>query len=120
MFILAMGSAEVWIEAAGILKSVAVLGPDACIGEISVLTGERRSATVVALEDCLAVEVNKSILAPIISASPELLESLSDLLAGRRMQNEGIVAEAAGAASQAKKHDYKEGFLEKLKTFFAV
>ena len=120
MFVLARGSAEVWIEAGGILKSVAVLGPDACIGENSVLTGERRSATVVALEDSLAVEVDKSIVAPIISACPELLESLSELLAGRRMQNEGIVAEAAGAASQNKKHDYKAGFLEKLKTFFQV
>ena len=120
MYVLARGSAEVWIEAAGILKSAAVLGPDSCNGENSVLTGERRSATVIALDDCLAVEVNKSILAPIISASPELLESLSDLLAGRRMQNEGIVAEAAGAALQAKKHDYKVGFLGKLKTFFAV
>ena len=120
MFVLAQGSAEVWIEAGGILKSVAVLGPDACIGENSVLTGERRSATVVALEDCLAVEVDKSTLAPIISASPELLESLSDLLAGRRMQNEGIVAEAAGAVLHAKKIGYKAGFLEKLKTFFSV
>ena len=120
MYVLAKGRAEVWIEAGGILKSAAILGSDACIGENSVLTGERRSATIVALEDCLAVEVDKSILAPIISANPELLESLSDLLAGRRMQNEGIVAEAANASSQAKKHDYKEGFLEKLKMFFEV
>ncbi len=119
MYVLVSGNAEVWIEAGGSMKSAAVLGADACIGENSVLTGERRSATVVALEDCLAVEVDKSILSPIISASPDLLESLSELLARRKMQNEGIVAEAAGNAVEANR-SYKDGFLEKLKMFFEV
>jgi CRP-like cAMP-binding protein len=119
MYVLVSGNAEVWIEAGGVMKSAAVLGPDACIGENSVLTGERRSATVVALEDCLAVEVDKSTLSPIISASPDLLESLSELLARRKMQNEGIVAEAAENAVEANR-SYKEGFLEKLKMFFEV
>ena len=120
MFVIVSGRAEVQIESNGRCTSVAVLGPDACIGEISVLTGEKRTATILALEDCLAVEVEKATLAPIISASPELLESLSELLAQRRMKNEGLVAEAAGAANQATKSDYKAGFMGKLRGFFEV
>ena len=120
MFVLVSGRAEVWVESNGQRTSVAVLGPDACIGEISVLTGEKRTATIIALEDCLAVEVDKEILAPIISASPELLESLSELLAQRRMANEGLVAEAAGSANQSTKSDYKAGFLGKIRLFFEV
>jgi len=84
------------------------------------LTGETRSATILALEDCLTVEVQKSTLAPIIGASPELLESLSDLLAQRRMKNEGLVAEAAGSGHQSTKSSYKAGILGKLRTFFEV
>ena len=114
------GRAEVWIETNGLRTSVAILEEDACIGENSVLTGEARSATILALEDCLAVEVQKSTLAPIIGASPELLESLSDLLAQRRMKNEGLVAEAAGSGNQSTKSSYKAGFLGKLRTFFEV
>ena len=64
--------------------------------------------------------VDKATLAPIISASPELLESLSELLAQRRMQNEGLVAEAAGSANQETKSSYKAGFLGKLRQFFEV
>lgn len=120
MYVMVEGRAEVWIESNEIRTSVAVLGADACIGENSVLTGEKRTATILALEDCLAVEVDKTTLAPIISASPELLESLSELLAQRRMQNEGLVAEAAGTANQMTKRNYKAGFLGKLRLFFEV
>ena len=120
MYVIVSGRAEVWVESNGQRTSVAVLGPDACIGEISVLTGEKRTATILALEDCLAVEVDKETLAPIIGASPELLESLSELLAQRRMKNEGLVAEAAGSANQATKSNYKAGFLGKIRLFFEV
>ncbi|MFZ4773912.1 MAG: hypothetical protein ACOYM3_01025, partial [Terrimicrobiaceae bacterium] len=72
------------------------------------------------LEDCLSVEVGKATIAPIISASPEVLEALSELLAQRRMKNEGMVAEAAGTALQATKSNYKAGFLGKLRVFFEV
>ena len=120
MYVIVSGRAEVWLESGGQRTSVAALGPDACIGETSVLTGEKRTATIIALEDCLAVEVDKDTLAPIISASPELLESLSELLAQRRMKNEGLVAEAAGSGSHATKSSYKAGFLGKIRLFFEV
>ncbi|MEI6277992.1 MAG: mechanosensitive ion channel domain-containing protein [Verrucomicrobiae bacterium] len=120
MYVLVSGRAEVWIESHAVRTSVAVLGPDACIGENSVLTGEARTATILALEDCLAVEVQKSTLVPIISASPELLESLSELLARRRMTNEGLVAEAAGTGNQTTEKNYQAGFLGKLRSFFEV
>ena len=120
MYVIVSGRAEVWIESGDRRTSVAVLEADACIGENSVLTGEKRTATILALEDCLAVEVDKATLAPIVSASPELLESLSELLAQRRMKNEGLVAEAAGSAAHAKKNNYKAGFLGKLRSFFEV
>jgi len=121
MYIIIRGKAEVWIESQNHRTSVAILGPDACIGENSVLTGEKRIATIVALEDCLAVEVDKATLAKIVSASPDLLDSLSELLTQRRMKNEGLVAEAEGsAANQATRSQYKAGFLGTLRQFFQV
>ena len=120
MYVLVSGEAEVFVETQGADASVAMLQPGACIGESSVLTGEMRSATIRARADCEAVEVNKATLAPIMSASQELLESLSEMLATRRMQNEGVVAGATSGAQSEKKQDYKAGFLGKLKSFFAV
>jgi len=81
---------------------------------------EESVATILALEDCLAVEVDKATLATIIGTSPELLESLSELLAQRRMKNEGLVAESAGTSGASKQKNYKAGFLDKLRLFFEV
>ncbi|MBE2204443.1 MAG: mechanosensitive ion channel [Chthoniobacterales bacterium] len=120
MYVIVSGRAEVWIQAENRRTSVAVLEADACIGENSVLTGEKRTATILALEDCLAVEVDKATLATIIGTSPELLESLSELLAQRRMKNEGLVAESAGTSGASKQKNYKAGFLDKLRLFFEV
>jgi small-conductance mechanosensitive channel/CRP-like cAMP-binding protein len=120
MYILVSGKAEVLVESAGTLTQVAEIGPGDCIGEISVLTGDPRSATVRARGDCVAVEVDKATLAPIIEASPELLERLSDLLARRRLQNEGLLAEAGAATLTVRRHDYTETFLKKLRSFFEI
>jgi len=120
MFILAEGCAQVFVEVAGINTQVATLAPDACIGEASVLTGEARSATVVAGEDCLVVEVDKAILAPVIATNADVLEALSDLLTQRRLQNEGAISDASNQVANATRQTYKAGFLSKLKSFFEV
>lgn len=121
MYILISGRAEVFVNANGTNASVAKIGVGDCIGEISMLTGEARTATVRALEDCHAVELGKATLAPLLAESPELLESLSDLLAKRRLQNEGLLAEASGASKASdRQKDYRAGFLHKLKSFFEI
>jgi small-conductance mechanosensitive channel/CRP-like cAMP-binding protein len=119
MFILLGGRADVLVEAGGQTTPVARIGPGDCIGEVSVLTGDPRSATVRALTDCPAVEIRKAILAPIAASSPDFLDSLSDLLAERRMQNEGRLAEVSGAHTD-RAMDYRAGFLQKLRSFFEI
>lgn len=120
MYVLINGQAEVLVHANGTETSVAKIGPGDCIGEMSMLAGEPRSATVRSLRDCEAVEVKKETLAPIMADSPELIEALSDLLAKRRLQNEGIMAGASGGAHNAKQKDYRAGFLHKIKSFFEI
>ena len=119
MYILISGDADVLVEADGLTTCVARIGCGDCIGEVSVLTGDARSATVRAVTDCQAVEVSKATLAPVAASSPDFLEALSDLLAQRRLQNEGRLAEASGARS-ARQKDYSAGFLQKLKSFFEI
>jgi len=120
MFVLVKGHAEVFIETGGAQTSVATLGPDSSIGENSMLTGEKRTATVVCTEDCVAVEVKKETLAPILAASPEALEALSELLAQRAVSNETKMASGQAAGAQEARNSYKAGFLGKLKSFFEL
>ncbi len=120
MYVLVTGRAQVWVDSGGLPTPVSILEPGACIGESSVLTGENCSATILALEDLLAVKIDKSTIAPFLNHHPELLERLSELLAARKIQNEGAMAHASDAGLRVRKEDYREGILSKLRAMFEV
>jgi CRP-like cAMP-binding protein len=88
---------------------------------MSLLTGERRSATVRAEGDCYVMEISKPVMAEVLRDSPQCLEQLSELLARRKMENEGILKDAAIPADQAgKAREYKASFLKRLRTVFEL
>ena len=62
---------------------------------MSLLTGEKRSATVRAEGDCYVMEIGKDVMGEVIRESPDCLRQLSELLARRKMETEGILKDAA-------------------------
>jgi small-conductance mechanosensitive channel/CRP-like cAMP-binding protein len=121
MFILVAGKADVLVHRDTIQTQVASLKPGDCFGEMSLLTGEKRSATVVAMTDCEVVEIGKPVLAKSLKENPLLLAMLSEMLAKRRMETEGILAESTPkTALMEKQRQYTEGFLHKLRVFFEL
>jgi len=67
---------------------VASLWPGDCVGEMSLLTGEPRSANVYAKSNCLLLEISRDNLAPFFKQSPKLIEQISKVLSDRRVENE--------------------------------
>src|SRR5947207_5737511 len=65
MFILLRGAAEVSVSKNGSAIPVATLNSGDCFGEMSLLTGERRSATVRAQVDCYVMEIGKTVMAEV-------------------------------------------------------
>jgi len=122
MFILLTGEAGVYVchQGAGSEPTrVAGLLPGEYFGEMSLLTGEARSATVVATSDSQVLEIAKSQLAVILQENSALLTTLSEMLAQRRLDNEGVLASTAERhALVDKKEEYTKGFLQKLARFF--
>ena len=100
---------------------VASLRGGDCFGEMSLLTGEHRNATVLAHTDCEVVEIGKPVLARSLKENPDLLTKLSALLAKRQMETEGIVAANTKASVvEATRLEYANGFMDKLREFFEL
>jgi small-conductance mechanosensitive channel/CRP-like cAMP-binding protein len=121
MFILVKGEANVVVNRNGFDTQVASLRSGDCFGEMSLLTGEKRSASVVANSDCEVVEIGKPILANSLKENPELLNKLSTLLAQRQLENEGIIAaQTETSILRAKQSEYQTTFIDKLRVFFEL
>jgi small-conductance mechanosensitive channel len=63
---------------------VAELGPGTVFGEMALLTGEMRTADVVAATDVVALEIGKDSLQPILAGHPDLAGAISHQILQRR------------------------------------
>ena len=70
---------------------VATLWPGDCVGEMSLLTGEPRSANVKVKTSSILLELKKADLQPIFESNPKLVEQISFLLATRKAANDKLL-----------------------------
>ena len=121
MFILLRGSAHVTVKKESTQVRVGSLRSGDCFGEMSLLTGEKRTATVRAEKDCEVVEISKPTMGELLRTTPACLDQLSGLLAHRKIETEGIVKEAQVPSEQAQKErEYTASFISRLKSFFEL
>src|SRR3712207_477285 len=100
LFIVIEGVLEVWQERAdGSRRRLNTVGAGGVIGEFSLLTGERRSATVTVKRDALLLEIGREALAPVLERRPDLAEALGRILA-RRQERSAAASLAASASSR--------------------
>lgn len=117
LFLLVRGRVEVRIRRDGHVVAVAKLGAGECFGEMSLLAGEPRSATVVTLTEVEAVEIPKPAFASLVRANPDILGRLSELLAQRQQFN---AHQAVPAGSQAASEHSHHRIRAKLRAFFEL
>ena len=121
MFVLLRGTANVSVSKNGAVIRVGSLHSGDCFGEMSLLTGERRTATVRADGDCYVLEISKPVMGEVIRQSPDCLNQLSELLAKRKLETEGIIKDARESQTEtAKQREYSASFLRRLRTFFEL
>jgi small-conductance mechanosensitive channel/CRP-like cAMP-binding protein len=82
-------------------------------GEMSLLTGAPRGATVTAMVDSLVTEIHKDAMAELLAARPHIAEILSRTLAERQMRNDKRVA-ASGQHAQTD----EVSIAGRIRTFF--
>ena len=116
MFILIEGLLDVSMVTENDEKiNIGRLTPGEYFGEMSLLTGEARTATVTAITDSVAYEIKKEHLQEIIESRPEIAEDIINTVAIRTSSNLQLIEEA----EKAGKNFYQE-VLGKIKQFFSL
>lgn len=86
LYLLVSGEVEVFVESEGGRASVSRLRGGDYFGEMGMLTGEPRTATVVALTDVACYRLDKEGFRHVLEVRPELAREMSDVLARRRAE----------------------------------
>ena len=84
MFVVIKGSVSVQVPENGVQKTVGNLNQSDFFGEMSLLTGEPRSASVVADVETEVLQIKKEDLKPILENNPSLVQSIIELIEERR------------------------------------
>ncbi len=107
---------------AGKSVEVARLGAGEFFGEMSLLTGEPRSATVSALVQCALIEVPKAALEPIVRDVPELSQKFGEIMVERQLSSAQFIESMRKSDKTASEfiRDYIDRFVQRLLTFFRV
>jgi len=98
---------------------VAKLGAGQYFGEMSLLVGDRRAATVVAHTDCQLLELDKFAMKPIFDKHPELMETMALAVSQRQIANQQWAETASKEDIAARLQEFAKGLLVKMKSFFS-
>ncbi len=119
-YIVGSGEVEVMVssEPGGANKRVGVLGRYDYFGEHSLMTGERRSATIMAAKDTELYVIDKQAFSKIISANENLIEAIGRNLAKRRKMREVSEGVSQDDVKDTVQEDHKS-LISKIKKFFS-
>jgi small-conductance mechanosensitive channel/CRP-like cAMP-binding protein len=116
LFVVDSGQAGVSVRGTGDQDAhLQTLGPGAFFGEMSLLAGDHRAATVRAAEDCELVVIGKPALAAVFERQPGFVQEISDLVASRQAELTTRLAQLPGAAASQ-----KEPLLTRVKRYFGM
>jgi len=114
MFIVHQGTVSVRMNAGNgsPVQEVAQVAPGEVFGEMALLTGEARTADIVAVTDTVAFEVSKTALQPILHNHPELAEAIT----ARIVQRRDRLAEQRAEAPD----DEQQSIVSRIRAYFGL
>ncbi len=120
LYVIAFGEAEVRFEQPG--RAPRVIGtvrPGQFFGEMGLLAGESRNATVVAKTDVECYRLDRASFQALLLARPELANEVSKVVAARKPELDSARAEAAEAMAHPPE-PAQPALLERIQKFFGL
>ena len=120
MYGLAEGVLEVSVAGEGRKQVVAMIEPGNFLGEMSMLAGEPRSATVTALVDSMIYELQRDSFSEVLNAREELAESISRLVVERQLANNRMLTTASNEERKEALSNASSNLLGKIRSVFSI
>lgn len=117
MYIIKQGFVSVHVQHKnGQTSIVSILNPGDFFGEMSLLTGQKRSATVISESDVITYEISKDTIQHLLSNNKKLYEEFAKITAHKAFSTQEHLKKLSNIQEE-KKNLFKE-YLLKIKKFF--
>jgi CRP-like cAMP-binding protein len=117
MFVVTSGQLSVRIGSNGTESETAKLGPGAFFGEMSLLTGSPRQATVIAVSACELLVIDHETFRRLLDDHPDLARQISEKVTERSRENQAAVD--ATPKEQKLTRD-RDALVDKIRSFFGL
>jgi CRP-like cAMP-binding protein/small-conductance mechanosensitive channel len=104
----------------GLSEQVACLAPGDFFGEMSLLTGERRTATAAALDQVDCYRLDKPDLDAVFAGRPELAGDIAGLLANRQAGLAAVREKLSDEAARQRELQNRDDLLSRIRRYFAI
>jgi small-conductance mechanosensitive channel/CRP-like cAMP-binding protein len=120
LYIIVGGVAEVRVRIEDHDKAVAKIQAPGFVGEMGLMTGEPRTATVVALTEVECYRLDKDAFNQIMCDRPEMAREISELLAARKVELQAVREDLDAAAKQRALEAEHRRMLGTIRRFFGL
>jgi CRP-like cAMP-binding protein len=121
LYIIITGDAEVYFETpAGEKRVINQLGKGSFFGEMGMMTGAPRSASVIAKSDVECYRLDKEMFEEILRARPAIAEEISHILAKRRAELDSVIQNLDTESAQKVISQRRSEILGTIRRFFGL
>ena len=121
LYVLTKGECEVRVRGeGGIEKLVTRIAAPNVFGEMGVMTGERRTASVIAATEVECYRIDKDVFKAVLRNRPQMVEMITQVMARRRVEL-AVVREGLDAEARKKRvTEERNKLLDSIQSFFGL
>lgn len=120
LFIILRGEVAVVLESDKAQKEVTRLSTGKFFGEMALVTGEKRRASVRAATECELLVIDHDAFKTVLDETPAIVEQLSQVLADRQIELDEHAAKTTESERSASSKEQSSMLLQRIRKWFAL
>jgi CRP-like cAMP-binding protein len=121
LYVLHKGDVEIRVTGDdGQERRVAVVSAPSFFGEMALMTGAPREATVIALTDIECLRIDKDEFSEVLTRRPEMAQEMSTILAKRRVELDAVKFSLDAESKNSRMQSERKRILAAIRQFFAL